>query len=147
MEENKQEKYLRISKEIVNYVGGEDNIQGVAHCATRLRIVLTDNNLADIEKLENIDSVKGVFIAGNQLQLIFGAGLVNEVYEVFSRYTHTENMSLGDIKAQSATKTKSNTNSNQVFIRCFYRYYAWDISCSITYGDYWCFRQMGCCCK
>lgn len=89
MEENKQEKYLRISKEIVNYVGGEDNIQGVAHCATRLRIVLTDNNLADIEKLENIDSVKGVFIAGNQLQLIFGAGLVNEVYEVFSRYTHT----------------------------------------------------------
>ena len=37
MEENKQEKYLRISKEIVNYVGGEDNIQGVAHCATRLR--------------------------------------------------------------------------------------------------------------
>ena len=76
MEENKQEKYLRISKEIVNYVGGEDNIQGVAHCATRLRIVLTDNNLADIEKLENIDSVKGVFIAGNQLQLIFGAGLV-----------------------------------------------------------------------
>ena len=87
MEENKQEKYLRISKEIVNYVGGEDNIQGVAHCATRLRIVLTDNNLADIEKLENIDSVKGVFIAGNQLQLIFGAGLVNEVYEVFSRYT------------------------------------------------------------
>ena len=49
MEENKQEKYLRISKEIVNYVGGEDNIQGVAHCATRLRIVLTDNNLADIE--------------------------------------------------------------------------------------------------
>ena len=104
MEENKQEKYLRISKEIVNYVGGEDNIQGVAHCATRLRIVLTDNNLADIEKLENIDSVKGVFIAGNQLQLIFGAGLVNEVYEVFSRYTHTENMSLGDIKAQSAQK-------------------------------------------
>ena len=103
-EENKQEKYLRISKEIVNYVGGEDNIQGVAHCATRLRIVLTDNNLADIEKLENIDSVKGVFIAGNQLQLIFGAGLVNEVYEVFSRYTHTENMSLGDIKAQSAQK-------------------------------------------
>ena len=51
MEENKQEKYLRISKEIVNYVGGEDNIQGVAHCATRLRIVLTDNNLADIEIL------------------------------------------------------------------------------------------------
>ena len=104
MGENKQEKYLRISKEIVDYVGGQDNIQGVAHCATRLRIVLTDNDLADMEKLENVNLVKGVFIAGNQLQLIFGAGLVNEVYEVFSSYTHTENMSLGDIKAQSVQK-------------------------------------------
>ena len=104
MSENKQEKYLRISKELVENVGGLDNIQGVAHCATRLRIVLNDNALANIEKLEKIDLVKGVFIAGDQLQLIFGAGLVNDVYNVFSQYTHTENMSLGDIKQQSAKK-------------------------------------------
>ena len=104
MSENKQEKYLRISKELVENVGGLDNIQGVAHCATRLRIVLNDNALANIEKLEEIDLVKGVFIAGDQLQLIFGAGLVNDVYNVFSQYTHTENMSLGDIKQQSAKK-------------------------------------------
>lgn len=80
MSENKQEKYLRISKELVENVGGLDNIQGVVHCATRLRIVLNDNALANIEKLEEIDLVKGVFIAGDQLQLIFGAGLVNDVY-------------------------------------------------------------------
>ena len=57
-----------------------------------------------MEKLDDVDLAKGVFIAGNQLQIIFGAGLVNEVYEVFSRYTHTENMSLGDIKDQSNKK-------------------------------------------
>lgn len=94
MNESKQEKYLRISQDLVKYVGGLENIQGVAHCATRLRIVLKDNDLANIEKLEDVDLVKGVFIAGDQLQLIFGAGLVNDVYEVFSQYTHTENMSL-----------------------------------------------------
>ena len=104
MNESKQEKYLRISQDLVKYVGGLENIQGVAHCATRLRIVLKDNDLANIEKLEDVDLVKGVFIAGDQLQLIFGAGLVNDVYEVFSQYTHTENMSLGDIKQQSAKK-------------------------------------------
>lgn len=104
MNESKQEKYLRISKNLVENVGGLDNIQGVAHCATRLRIVLKNNDLANIEALENVDLVKGVFIAGDQLQLIFGAGLVNDVYDVFSKYTHTENMSLGDIKAQSQQK-------------------------------------------
>lgn len=104
MGETKQEKYSRISKEIVEYVGGMDNIQGTAHCATRLRIVLKNNDLADMEKLDDVDLAKRVFIAGNQLQIIFGAGLVNEVYEVFSRYTHTENMSLGDIKDQSNKK-------------------------------------------
>lgn len=101
---NKSEEYLKISEEIVNGVGGMDNIQGSAHCATRLRIVLKDNDKADMEKLENINKVKGAFVAGNQLQLIFGAGTVNDVYEVFAKYTHTENMSLGELKEESAKK-------------------------------------------
>lgn len=91
----KNNEYLEISKQIVANIGGMDNIQGTAHCATRLRIVLKDNDLADIEKLEDIDKVKGAFIAGNQLQLILGAGTVNDVYEVFAEYTNTQNMSLG----------------------------------------------------
>ena len=72
----KNNEYLEISKQIVANIGGMDNIQGTAHCATRLRIVLKDNDLADIEKLEDIDKVKGAFIAGNQLQLILGAGMM-----------------------------------------------------------------------
>lgn len=100
----KSEEYLKISEEIVNCVGGMENIQGSAHCATRLRIILKDNARADMEKLENISRVKGAFVAGNQLQLIFGAGVVNDVYAVFSKYTHTENMSLSDLKAESAKK-------------------------------------------
>lgn len=100
----KRNEYLEISKQIVACIGGMENIQGTAHCATRLRIVLQDNSLANIEKLEDINRVKGAFIAGNQLQLIFGAGVVNDVYDVFAEYTHTQNMSLGDLKEQSNKK-------------------------------------------
>ena len=101
---SKEEQYLEISKEIVKYVGGQDNIQATAHCATRLRIVLKDQSLIQMEKLEEVDKVKGVFIAGDQLQIIFGAGLVTEVYEVFAKYTNTQNMSLGDIKSMASQK-------------------------------------------
>ena len=69
--------YQDISEQIEKLVGGRDNISHVTHCATRLRLVLKDNKKADMEGLENIRLVKGVFVAGDQLQMIFGAGLVN----------------------------------------------------------------------
>lgn len=100
----KEERYLEISKKICELAGGTGNMTGVAHCATRLRIVLNDKDLVKIEEIENVDLVKGVFVAGDQLQIIFGAGLVNDVYDVFAKYTHMENMSLSDVKAQSAQK-------------------------------------------
>lgn len=62
--EAKEKRYKHISQEILKYIGGEENIIGVAHCATRLRIVLEDNEKAELKKIEDIDLVKGVFIAG-----------------------------------------------------------------------------------
>ncbi|WP_454193636.1 PTS transporter subunit EIIB [Paenibacillus sp. Marseille-Q7038] len=82
---DKKKQYRMISEEILENIGGKENIAGVAHCATRLRIVLEDNDKADLKKVEDIDLVKGVFIAGDQLQIIFGAGLVNDIYAVFLR--------------------------------------------------------------
>lgn len=73
----KQERYLKISEEIIQNIGGKDNIQGVAHCATRLRIVLDDNSEAKMDKLDNIELVKGVFIVGDQLQIIFWSWTCN----------------------------------------------------------------------
>lgn len=101
---NKNEKYMKISQEIIELVGGKENIQGVAHCATRLRIVLEDTKQANMESLDNIELAKGVFLAGDQLQVIFGAGLVNDVYSVFSKLVGMENMSLTDVKGKSAEK-------------------------------------------
>ena len=100
----KEKLYQKISQEILENIGGSQNIQGAAHCATRLRIVLKDLSLVKTDKLENIDLVKGCFIAGSQLQLILGAGTVNEVYKVFAKEAKLENMSLSDVKDIAAKK-------------------------------------------
>src|SRR5699024_4213608 len=75
-----QQRYLEISRQITEQVGGKENIVASTHCATRLRIVLKDYDKINKEAIDNIDQVKGEFVAGNQLQTIFGAGLVNEIY-------------------------------------------------------------------
>ncbi|WWR16752.1 glucose PTS transporter subunit IIA [Lachnospiraceae bacterium JLR.KK008] len=104
MDANKRQRYEKISIELTRLVGGRENIQGVAHCATRLRIVLNDNDLADLKAIEDVDLAKGVFVAGDQVQIIFGAGLVNDVYEVFAEHNNMKNMSLSDLKTVANRK-------------------------------------------
>ncbi len=104
MDAAKRQRYDKISEELTELVGGRDNIQGVAHCATRLRIVLKDNDLADLKAIEDVDLAKGVFVAGDQVQIIFGAGLVNDVYQVFAENNNMKNMSLSDLKTEANKK-------------------------------------------
>lgn len=104
MDANKRQRYEKISIELTGLVGGKENIQGIAHCATRLRIVLKDNDLADLKAIEDVDLAKGVFVAGDQVQIIFGAGLVNDVYDVFADHNNMKNMSLSDLKTVANKK-------------------------------------------
>ena len=104
MDANKRERYEKIASELVRLAGGRDNILGIAHCATRLRLVLGDNDKADMKGIENVDLVKGVFVAGDQLQIIFGAGLVNDVCQVLAESIHMDSMSLGDLKTKANKK-------------------------------------------
>lgn len=53
--------YRKTAQEIYDHVGKKENIISAAHCATRLRLVIADNDKADKEYVENIDGVKGVF--------------------------------------------------------------------------------------
>lgn len=106
MDAKKRERYEKIASELVRLSGGRENILGIAHCATRLRLVLGDNDKADMKGIEDVDLVKGVFVAGDQLQIIFGAGLVNDVCQVLAESLHMDSMSLGDLK------TKANKRMN-----------------------------------
>ncbi len=90
--------------EILDAIGGKDNLASAAHCATRLRLVIADNDKVKKETLENIEGVKGVFEAAGQLQIIIGTGTVNKVYDQFIDLAGVEAASKDDVKAAAAAK-------------------------------------------
>lgn len=71
----------QIAKEIVAALGGRENVRSVAHCATRLRVMVVDEEKIDKNKIENLDKVQGAFFNSGQYQIIFGTGLVNKMYD------------------------------------------------------------------
>lgn len=101
MDTTKRQRYEAITARVIELAGGKENILGVAHCATRLRLVLEDNDRADIKAMEEVDLVKGVFVAGDQLQIIFGTGIVNDICQVVAEAVHMDSMSLGDLKSKA----------------------------------------------
>ncbi len=68
------------ASEIIKYIGGEENILGLTHCATRLRFTLKDDEIVDVEKIKTIKGVLGVAKNGGQFQIIIG----NEVPKAFA---------------------------------------------------------------
>ena len=69
-----------LSNEIIKYIGGEENILGLTHCATRLRFTLKDDGMADKDKIKAIKGVLGVAQNGGQFQIIIG----NEVPKAYT---------------------------------------------------------------
>ena len=91
-------KYSKVAAEILEVLGGKDNIISAAHCATRLRLVLKDQSKADIKTLETIELVKGNFLNAGQFQIILGAGIVDEVYEEFIKIANIAETNKADLK-------------------------------------------------
>ncbi len=96
--------YRKVAEEIYEKVGRKENLVSAAHCATRLRLVLVDNDRCDAKAVEEIDGVKGVFSASGQLQIILGTGTVNKVYDEFLAVSGLSAASKEDAKAAAAAK-------------------------------------------
>ena len=75
--------FNQIARELIPLLGGKENIASAAHCATRLRLVLVDDALADQQAIGKVDGVKGCFRNAGQMQVILGTGVVNKVYAAF----------------------------------------------------------------
>lgn len=73
--------YDKIAKEVLENIGGQENVNSVAHCATRLRIMVQDESKINKEAIDQIEGVKGAFFNSGQYQIIFGTGTVNKVYD------------------------------------------------------------------
>lgn len=94
--------YAKAAREVCANIGGKDNVISAAHCATRLRLVIADNSKCNTKAIEDIDGVKGVFEASGQLQIIFGTGIVNKVYDAFIKETGISAADREDLKRAAA---------------------------------------------
>lgn len=92
-----------IAKAVIEAIGGRDNVSSVAHCATRLRVMVKDEAKIDKDRVENLEKVQGAFFNSGQYQIIFGTGTVNKIYdEVVELGLPTS--STGEQKAEAAKK-------------------------------------------
>lgn len=96
--------YRKTAQDVIRLIGGKENLISAAHCATRLRLVIADNKKCNKEALDDVDGVKGVFEASGQLQIIFGTGVVNKVYDEFIALAGVSAASKEDVKQAAASK-------------------------------------------
>ena len=97
--------YSRLAREIVDHVGGKENITSVTHCFTRLRLVLKDRKLADKDQVSRLEGVISVVDGGGQFQVVIG----NKVEQVYD-----EVVKLVDVSGEPEDKGKKSI-ANTVF--------------------------------
>ncbi|MDD3027377.1 MAG: PTS system trehalose-specific EIIBC component [Erysipelotrichaceae bacterium] len=97
-------KYAQDCKDLLEYVGGRDNIQAVSHCVTRMRFVLVDSQKANEDRINDIPSAKGTFTQAGQFQVIIG----NDVQTFYNEF-----VALADIEGVSKDQLKQGAKTNQ----------------------------------
>lgn len=100
-------KFEQEAKDLLQAIGGKENVTAVTHCATRMRFVLGDEKKANIKAIESIPAVKGTFTNAGQFQVIIG----NDVpifYNDFSAVSGIEGVS------KEAPKSAAKSNQNAV---------------------------------
>ncbi|MDU2158833.1 glucose PTS transporter subunit EIIB, partial [Clostridium sp.] len=111
--------YRKIAQEVIDNIGGKENVSSATHCLTRLRLILKDNSLYNREALENIKGAKGVIFNSGQLQVVFGSGTVEKVYAEFAFLTGAKEVSVSDMKNEGISKQGKLQQGFKVFSDIF----------------------------
>ena len=101
-------KFKKEAQQLLEYVGGKENIQAVTHCVTRMRFVLVDPSKANVDAIEDLPSAKGTFTQSGQFQVIIG----NEVQEFYNDF-----VDVSGIEGVSKEALKSDAKSQQTPIQ------------------------------
>lgn len=99
--------HKKVADVVVEAVG-KDNLVAAAHCATRLRLVLKDDDKVNTKLLDSDPDVKGTFKTNGQFQVIIGPGDVNNVYDELIKETGLQELSTDDLKKVSEKNKKTN---------------------------------------
>lgn len=94
--------HARVAKDVLDYVGGSENISAAAHCATRLRLVLNDMDKVNQKALDKDPDIKGTFIAGGMYQIIVGPGDVDIVFDDMVKTGGVKEVSKDEAKQEAA---------------------------------------------
>ena len=94
--------HLRVARDVLAYVGGAENINAAAHCATRLRLVLDDMDRVDRAAFDRDPVIKGTFIAGGMFQIIVGPGDVDRVFDAMVTTGGVKEVSKEKVKQEAA---------------------------------------------
>ena len=94
--------HLRVARDVLAYVGGAENINAAAHCATRLRLVLDDMERVDRAAFDRDPVIKGTFIAGGMFQIIVGPGDVDRVFDAMVTTGGVKEVSREKVKQEAA---------------------------------------------
>lgn len=100
-----------IAKNLINLVGGKENIKSVENCMTRCRLELNDYSKADIAKIKKSEGALGVVEAKGQLQVIYGPGKVNKVTEEVKKLVGNKVLLGDDAVAQTKAKLKEKNDT------------------------------------
>ena len=122
-------KYQQDAQQLLEAVGGEENIAAVSHCVTRMRFVLNDPAKADVPRIEKIKSVKGTFTQAGQFQVIIG-NTVSDFYNDFTAVSGLEGVSKEAVKSAA----KQNQNRLQKIMTALAEIFAPLIPAIITGG-------------
>lgn len=96
--------YRQIAADLLEAVGGKDNVDKAAHCVTRLRLSLKDQSKVDEAKVKNTDLVKGAFENSGVYQIVIGAGDVERVYAEFIKQSGLEAATVAEVKSSGGKK-------------------------------------------
>ena len=94
--------HLRVARDVLASVGGAENINAAAHCATRLRLVLDDMERVDRAAFDRDPVIKGTFIAGGMFQIIVGPGDVDRVFDAMVTTGGVKEVSKEKVKQEAA---------------------------------------------
>ena len=96
--------YRQIAADLLEAVGGKDNVDKAAHCVTRLRLSLKDQSNVDEAKVKDTDLVKGAFENSGVYQIVIGAGDVERVYAEFIKQSGLEAATVAEVKSSGGKK-------------------------------------------
>lgn len=102
-------KHEVLVKEIVEAVGGKENILNVAHCITRLRFRLADGEKFDSSRIQGLRGVLGTTVANNQYQVIIG-NQVDEVYKEVAAHLGLSEEEIPEKNSQNSFSIKEAIN-------------------------------------